>query len=636
MLPETILIPKSIKEAEDRFVIKVKEQFLTIIKEVNRLEKRIATIKEFTGLEDLLDKIRGKANVDASNVGQNGDIDTTGLWGEALGVGEVREINNKLVNGSTVYKEVRPPGMLIAYNYIAEQKTTADNLISLDTKLKEVDDEVKSIVMPTFDTSGLARINLANIDYDAEAKINGIARSSIEIKPAENSNMTITKVLEGKVETYYLKAHGTTPDLSIYALKSSYNVGAWGLDEYSHSYIHEENLTTAQRNNMIDWGKAIGIQPLQGNQVRIDEMTPTSALIEPVRAYDQGCLIRIDDQRLSSVGLLTTETRRGYSTFIKNLDGFDEYSSSSPSTRGQNLSFVDGYYSSGVAIKELNKGLVDTVNGLNVLWDKICGNEGSGSPYFADNSSHQSSPYRYSFEEQMVDSGQQGSEPEGTGQYDLTFYKGNTKLNPAYHAGTNTPIDIAVQSWIDKSSELVTVSNFTVGNNSIQYYKTAGIENSIAQSVVDMLGVKDLVLGNKTVQHYKSYLNNISLGDAAIDFLNSKDNLNRLKSSVFGITSFGALPDVAHAEFYDGDEFVSYTFGNLYDAYEKTIKGLGNFNTDIKTSFSDIEDLKENVGRLYDYVATINTVLIGYHVNTGIPAIPNPYSYAIQPEEEEP
>ena len=377
MLPETILIPKSIKEAEDRFVIKVKEQFLTIIKEVNRLEKRIATIKEFTGLEDLLDKIRGKANVDASNVGQNGDIDTTGLWGEALGAGEVREIDNKLVNGSTVYKEVRPPGMLIAYNYIAEQKTTADNLISLDTKLKEVDDEVKSIVIPTFDTSGLARVNLANIDYDAEAKINGIARSSIEIKPAENSNMTITKVLEGKVETYYLKAHGSSiPD--IYAHKNADNVGRFYYNSLNPN-MHWSQISTRDKVQMVNWGEAISSG---SNKIQYKETSGDGFDTNDINPYEQ----ITSRTGLSNAGMIPAsiatvyhETREGYYShnYVQNFDGFQD-----------DLCFIDSDQSVGYTVYELHDALINVTNGLHTLWESMYGFLGRGSPYYPEDSEY--------------------------------------------------------------------------------------------------------------------------------------------------------------------------------------------------------------------------------------------------------
>lgn len=405
MLPETILLPKSIKDAEDRFIIKVKEEFQTIIKEVNRLEKRIATIKEFTGLEDLLDKIRGKANIDASNVGQNGDVDTTGLWGEALGAGEVREIDNKLVNGSTVYKEVRPPGMLIAYNYIAEQKTTADNLISLDTKLKEVDDEVKAIVMPTFDTSGLATVDLANINYAAESKINGIVRSSIEIKPAENSNMTITKVLEGHQETYYLKAHGGGTIPNIYAYRHADNVGQFykASDDEDFPYYStnwEELIEDGHAKYMLEWGMAVGSNTGVIKHKRQSSDTELHGDIGAVlpHSYQQEEVEQISmvgtpwgtdelpiNTVLASVRTVAEETRSGYANrdYIQNDIGWEhgEYAEG-------DLCFIDSCQSAGYAINSLHEALIEVTEGLHTLWSDIHGYSGKGSPYYPENSEY--------------------------------------------------------------------------------------------------------------------------------------------------------------------------------------------------------------------------------------------------------
>ncbi len=76
MISENISLPKSIKEAEDRFIIKLKENLLRMIKEINRLEKKIMSLREIEEIEDLsdlLDLLRGKANIDASNVGSNFD-----------------------------------------------------------------------------------------------------------------------------------------------------------------------------------------------------------------------------------------------------------------------------------------------------------------------------------------------------------------------------------------------------------------------------------------------------------------------------------------------------------------------------------------------------------------------------------
>ena len=46
MLSETIQLPKSIKDAENRFIIQLKVQLLKQIKQINELEKRIQQLEE--------------------------------------------------------------------------------------------------------------------------------------------------------------------------------------------------------------------------------------------------------------------------------------------------------------------------------------------------------------------------------------------------------------------------------------------------------------------------------------------------------------------------------------------------------------------------------------------------------------
>ena len=46
MLSETITLPKSITEAENRFIIELKRQLLRQIKQINELELRIKKLEE--------------------------------------------------------------------------------------------------------------------------------------------------------------------------------------------------------------------------------------------------------------------------------------------------------------------------------------------------------------------------------------------------------------------------------------------------------------------------------------------------------------------------------------------------------------------------------------------------------------
>ena len=92
--------------------------------------------------------LASKANVDASNIGNNlkaadgtSDDDKKAAieknleqWGRALGVGVIASQDSKLLSGGTLFTELRPAADG-TYSYISGNKTTAVNLKSLDSAI---------------------------------------------------------------------------------------------------------------------------------------------------------------------------------------------------------------------------------------------------------------------------------------------------------------------------------------------------------------------------------------------------------------------------------------------------------------------------------------------------------------------
>lgn len=117
-----------------------------VTKEVN---DRTSAISSLT--LDTTNKLAAKANVDASNIGNNlkqadgtkalDDDITKNLiaWGSALGAGSISSGNLELVTGGTLYSELRPS---TDGTYVKITNTTAANLIALDTNLKNVIDAI--------------------------------------------------------------------------------------------------------------------------------------------------------------------------------------------------------------------------------------------------------------------------------------------------------------------------------------------------------------------------------------------------------------------------------------------------------------------------------------------------------------
>lgn len=103
-------------------------------------------------VSDTTSNLASKANVDASNIGKN--IDTTSttmddekkkkqednatLWGKALGLGAIENGDSMLISGGTLYSELRPSDG----TYVKTDNTTAANLLTLDTNLKNVIDAI--------------------------------------------------------------------------------------------------------------------------------------------------------------------------------------------------------------------------------------------------------------------------------------------------------------------------------------------------------------------------------------------------------------------------------------------------------------------------------------------------------------
>lgn len=124
----------------------VKNNADAVTKEIN---DRTSAISSLTS--DTTNKLVAKANVDASNIGNNfkqsdgtkalDDDITKNLiaWGSALGAGSISSGNSELVTGGTLYSELRP---FSNGTYVKTDNTTAANLLALDTNLKNVIDAI--------------------------------------------------------------------------------------------------------------------------------------------------------------------------------------------------------------------------------------------------------------------------------------------------------------------------------------------------------------------------------------------------------------------------------------------------------------------------------------------------------------
>lgn len=158
--------------------------------------------------------LNNKANVDASNIGanlKNAEDQKTNAeeWGSAIGTGEIKADDGRMVTGKTVYDEVRPTE---DGNYVKKDETTGKNLSALDSKIGKLDangnyiqkDASVSSNLNTLDTQVKANADaISKEKQDREAAITNITNnignlSDSAVKYDANTNKTkITLAGEG-------------------------------------------------------------------------------------------------------------------------------------------------------------------------------------------------------------------------------------------------------------------------------------------------------------------------------------------------------------------------------------------------------------------------------------------------------
>ena len=143
--------------------------------------------------------LAGKANVDASNIGKNlKNADGTAAtetdqkanakkWGEAIGTGEIKAGDKRLVTGDTIYaynKPVAEEGKTL--NYVSDTKTTGQNLGTLDAQVKTNADNISNI-----------KTSISTLDQNA-VKYDDSTKSKITLAGGEDGT-TIANVKDGSM-----------------------------------------------------------------------------------------------------------------------------------------------------------------------------------------------------------------------------------------------------------------------------------------------------------------------------------------------------------------------------------------------------------------------------------------------------
>lgn len=303
--------------------------------------------------KDLTDGANGlnsKANIDASNIGANlKDADGSAAsadaqkanaekWGSAIGTGEIKADDGRMVTGKTVYNEVRPKE---DGNYVKKDMTTGENLSALDSKIGKLDESKKYNYIDSGKDVSISD-NLTKLDTQVKKNADDITNinksiSTLDQNAVKYDNSSKSKVTLGGGED------GTTitnVKAGSVAKDSKEAVNGGQLYEVNEKVTNNTNeITKIKKGDFTDTSKTViknlakdAVQVRAGDRIRVDEATDekTGNKTYTISANNNG-KVKNDDGNLISGDTLYKEVH---------VDKDGSYIQSSK-TVGQNLSALD-------------------------------------------------------------------------------------------------------------------------------------------------------------------------------------------------------------------------------------------------------------------------------------------------------
>lgn len=154
-----------------------------------------------------------KANIDASNIGSNlKNADGTAAseedqkknaesWGKAIGTGEVKESDNRLVTGDTVAKAIKDETRVSEDGtYVKKDATAGENLKNLDDQVKRNTDNITSIKNITDNLdNNYAKTDLSNITDEGKTTIKNLAQDAVKVVNGKNTTVTTKTETNGNI-----------------------------------------------------------------------------------------------------------------------------------------------------------------------------------------------------------------------------------------------------------------------------------------------------------------------------------------------------------------------------------------------------------------------------------------------------
>lgn len=154
-----------------------------------------------------------KANIDASNIGSNlKNADGTAAseedqkknaesWGKAIGTGEVKESDNRLVTGDTVAKDIKDETRVSEDGtYVKKDATAGENLKNLDDQVKKNTDNITSIKNITDNLdNNYAKTDLSNVTDEGKTTIKNLAQDAVKVVNGKNTTVTTKTETNGNI-----------------------------------------------------------------------------------------------------------------------------------------------------------------------------------------------------------------------------------------------------------------------------------------------------------------------------------------------------------------------------------------------------------------------------------------------------
>ena len=300
-------------------------------------------------LTDGTNGLNNKANIDASNIGANlknaeDRKANAEKWGSAIGTGEIKADDGRMVTGKTVYDEVRPTE---DGNYVKKNQTTGENLSALDSKIGKLDETKKYNYIDSGKDVSISN-NLTKLDTQVKDNADAITNINQSISTLDQNAVKYDDSSKSKIS---LGGEGGTTITNVKAGVLSENSSdavnggqLWQVDQKV-----DTNTTNITKNageitnlknlsNITDAGKTViknlskdAVQVKAGDRIKVDETTDDKGNKTYTISANNNGTVEKDDGNLISGGTLYNEVRP---TEDGNYVKKDK-------TTGQNLSALD-------------------------------------------------------------------------------------------------------------------------------------------------------------------------------------------------------------------------------------------------------------------------------------------------------